>query len=152
MADFLQLDGKTYTISPLLVEIGLPTFVRVSKMMGPGFVRLIADPELRKKDAAGPEMSTLVADLFTRLDDPQLMSTVATLMDTVQENGVPLAQRWRMEFSGRLLTLCKILLFTIQAHFGDFLKGFGSPESSSSKPEPKEAVTKAGAKKANANG
>lgn len=140
MADALYLDGKTYTVTPLLVDVGLPAFVRVSKMMGPGFVKLLGSPDLRNKEVLGPEIAELVSDLFTRLDDPTLMPTVAVLMDTVQENGNPMAQRWRTEFAGRLLTLSKILLYCVQAHFGDFLKGFSSPVSSSDKPEPKQAV------------
>ncbi len=138
MADFLQLDSSTYTATRLTVDVGLPTFVRVSKMMGPGFVRLLADPEFRKKDAAGPEMAALVADLFTRLDDPALMPTVATLMNTLEQDGKPMAQRWNTEFSGRLKTLCTVLLFLIQHHFGDFLSDSSKPADSSSKPESKQ--------------
>lgn len=142
MADSLQLDGKVYTVAPLTVDVGLPTFVRVSKMMGPGFIRLLGG-SLKGKDVAGPEMAELVADLFSRLDDPSLMPTVATLMDTVQENGAPLAQRWRTEFAGKLLTLCKIAMFAIQAHFGDFLSGSAALGTSSSAPGPKGATNAA---------
>ncbi len=101
--------------------------------------------------AAGPEMAALVSDLFTRLDDPTLMPTVKTLMDTVQENGAPMAQRWNTEFSGRLSALCRVLLFSIQAHFGDFLSDSGKPVSSSRPPE-SQANKASGNKRPSVNG
>jgi hypothetical protein len=126
----LNLDGHSYTVTPMPTKLGLRTFVRVGKMIGPGFMRL-ASGGFGQKDIASAEFGALIGDLFDRLDDPNLEAVVETIMDTVQEDGRPMSQRWMAEFSGKIGKLSKILIFAIQAHFGDFMSAFGSEPNSS---------------------
>jgi len=126
----LSLNGHIYTVTPLPTKIGLRTFVRVGKMMGPGLVRL-ASGGLDKKDLASPEFGALIGDVFDRLDNPELESTVETLMNSVECDGAPMAQRWMAEFSGKIATLTKVLMFAIQEHFGDFMNASASVQGSS---------------------
>lgn len=125
----LSLNGHVYTVTPLPTKVGLRTFVRVGKMMGPGFVRLAAGG-INKKDINSPEFGALIGDVFDRLDNPELESTVETIMNSVECDGAPMAQRWMAEFSGKIATLTKVLMFAITEHFGDFMNASASEQSS----------------------
>ncbi len=125
-AKYKQIDGKQYTVAPLPARRGIRLFVKWGAMLGSSMGKL-GDPKIAKADTNSAVFSSLLADLFSHLDDGPLDVALDELMATVSENDVPYTpERYNVEFAGNLVGLCKVVAFALEAQFGDFWKAFAA--------------------------
>lgn len=116
--------GKEYTVMPLRARNGLKLFVKWGSMLGPSMAKM-ADPKLRKSDTTSDAFAGVLSELFTNLDSGPLDVALDELMATVYESDKPMSrERYDVEFAGNLAGLCEVVMFGLQAQFGDFYQAF----------------------------
>ncbi len=130
----LSLDGKIYTVQALPAKRGARLFVKTMRLVGPGLI-MAFDPAMQKESTGGEKFASAIALAFQAADDGPFDEVFAELLDTVEENGVSIKDRWNVQFSGKLWKLFQIAGFAIGAHFGDFQNGFaGLVKSANAEP------------------
>lgn len=137
------IDNKEYTVHPLPARKGIRLFVKWGAMLGPSMAKM-AEPALRKADVTSNAFSGAVSELFTNLDEGPLDSALDELMGTVYESEKSLTpERYNVEFAGNLVGLCKVVVFALEAQFGDFYKAFATmgPAKEEKLPVPASSIS-----------
>lgn len=116
--------NREYTVMPMRARNGLQLFVKWGSMLGPSMAKM-ADPKLRKSDTTSDAFAGVLSELFSNLDSGPLDTALDELMATIYESDKPLTrERYDVEFAGNLAGLCEVVMFGLQAQFGDFYQAF----------------------------
>lgn len=128
------IDGMTYSVVQFPAMYGFALLARLAKCIGPALGALSSMGPGTNSDISqmGPvlceALSTLDPDEAQRLALEILKSTSVIIPDATGGRRVEFTGREKIDevFSGRLMTMFKVLGFAVKVNFSDFARGIGS--------------------------
>jgi len=142
-AETHTIDGVAYEFYQLKASEQLRTLTLLAKQFGFGLTDFLASilkqvnekKELRSADNLLREISIdesqltrILREIITNLDDDLIYKIIDTLMKGVRHKGQQESIKWEFEFQGRLTAMFKVLYLSFMRNYKDFLfKGSDAP-------------------------
>lgn len=141
--DTQLVDGREYDFYQLKASEQLKTLTLIAKQFGHGLTDFLSSmlqkvkenseaiaPEnlLKELSINESEITTILKNIITNLDDEIMIRIIDTLMKGVRHRGQTVPIKWEFEFQGRMAALFKVSYLAFMTNYKDFLfKSSGSP-------------------------
>lgn len=139
-----EIDGLKFGTTQYAAMRGLELMGKLASSMGPALGAMSAIEGENDFEKYAPMLAIALRDLepskLSTLCVDILSGTTATIEENNKVKRVDLSSKEALDrvFSGRLMTMFKVILFALKVNFADF--GFGS-ESAASESAPQEKTT-----------
>ena len=130
------MDGKTYEFYQLKASEQLKTLTLLAKQFGHGLTDFLssilkkvqeneelrtADNLLKEVSVNESEITSILKNIITNLDDEIMVRIIETLMKGVRHKGQTTPIKWEYEFQGRMGALFKVAYLAFMTNYKDFL-------------------------------
>ena len=129
-----EIGGDVYTVSQFSATLASKYLIRLGKIIG-GPMSMIFDSETLQKAKDGDldpknvtdgdvkNLSSAVKLLFGNMDEERDVAFIKALLEKTLINNKQIDLD--VDFSGKIGTLMKVLIFVLEVNFQDFLSDFG---------------------------
>lgn len=115
------IDGTTYKVDQMNAIRGLQVQTKLIKLLGPSVGKVLAGGKVERKAI----LDTAVGYLIGNFDDNEVTNFVVSLFDKgvyfVEKDGEDYIVDFNLHFTGKPLTIWKVVSFILEANFGDLL-------------------------------